>query len=263
MQQLLAIEWLKIRRYTTFWVIILLCIGLQSVWDIGVHTGMISLGNGALNLLGQSSSFAGIWSSLCYYASYFVLFPAIFMIINITNEYQFRTNRQNIIDGWTRLQFYHVKWGLLLGLSFALTLFIIVLGVLIGLIKGADFSSFGDNFSKVGYLFVLTVNYFGFSLLLSALFKRSGLTIGMLLLYVMVIEIILHLYFFFGLKISELDWFLPLQCSDELLPNPSIDALIKAGKFHAPAAYTYVIASCCWIIIYYFLGKRRLLRSDW
>lgn len=264
MKQLMAIEWLKIKKYRTFWVIMLLFGLLLTLWNLGVQTGLIRLGGNGMNLLAGSNSFGGIWSSVCYYTSNFVLFPAIFIIISVTNEYQFRTNRQNVIDGWTRLQFFHAKWFLMNSLALTVTIFVFLLGLLVGLVTGASFAYIGDNIEKLVYMLILCANYFGFALMISVFVKRSGLAIGILLLYCMILESMLHLFFFFKLQKPFLDLFLPLQSSDELLPSATFDAVLKAGQFGSqPPMYVYAIVSCVWICIYYLIARRKLMRSDW
>ncbi|PZF74651.1 ABC-2 transporter permease [Taibaiella soli] len=264
MKQLMAIEWLKIKKYRTFWTIMLLFGACVLLWNLGVTTGVLRLGGDGINLLGSSNSFGGIWDTVTYYTSNFVLVPAIFIIIGITNEYQFRTNRQNVIDGWTRLQFFHAKWYMMKSLALTVTLFVAVMGLVIGLITGASFAYIGDNIEKLVYMLILCANYFGFALMISVFVKRSGLAIGILMLYCMIIEMMLHFFFLFKLKLPFLDLLLPLQSSDELLPSSTFNALLKTGKFgYQPPTLTYAIVSCIWICIYYLIARRRLMRSDW
>jgi ABC-2 type transport system permease protein len=46
MKELLAIEWMKIRRYRTFWVLAGLFLLLLPIWNIEVAYGFINLGGG-------------------------------------------------------------------------------------------------------------------------------------------------------------------------------------------------------------------------
>jgi hypothetical protein len=262
MRSLLGIEWLKIKRYRTFWVIISLFGGMLLLWNYGIQNGFVRLGGKDINILSQAYTFPAVWDNITYWSSYFVVFPAILVIILTTNEYQYRTNRQNIIDGWNRLQFYHAKWFMILSLSVCTTIFVFIAGLLFGF-AGGGHDVFG-HIEKIGYLFVLFTNYYGFCLLLSLLLKRSGLTIGLFLLYCMIIESILHMFFNYKIQNENLNLFLPLQCSDDLFAFPLMDMakqMLKLGN--GPAPSSYIIASCCWITVYYFLGRIKLMRSDW
>jgi ABC-2 type transport system permease protein len=260
----LKIEWLKVKNYPTFWVMSLLFSVLLTVFYILTGLGVINAGAGGLTIFGKADSFAVVWDDLCFFASYFVIALAILMAIVTTNEFQYRTNRQNIIDGWTRMQFYHGKWQLLLAICLATTIFVFVLGLVAGMLSGLPISGFTDNIIKLLWLFLLCVNYLGFALLLSLIFKRSGLTIGILMFYSMIIEAILHTIFLFKLKFPVGDLFLPLQASDELLPLGASKMLRMAvpSDFN-PEAWHYATATMGWIILYYIAGRIKLVKSDW
>jgi hypothetical protein len=167
-----------------------------------------------------------------------------------------------VIDGLTRLQFYHAKWGVIVVLSLFTTLYVFIVGFLFG-ISNSSISEFPGHIEKLLYTFILTLNYFGFSLLLSFLFKRSGLTIGIFFLYCMFIETLLKGLLNWKIE-SKPGFYLPLQCSDELLPFPILDMVKSIAKLDAAPSNTgYIIASCIWIAIYYFIGRVKLMKSDW
>ncbi len=264
MLQLLKIEWLKQRRYTTFWVMVLLFTVLLSLFYISIGLGLINVGiGGMVSIFAKASSFSGIWDDLCFFASYFVIALAILMAIIGTNEFQYRTNRQNVIDGWTRIQFFHAKWLVVIAISAGTTLFTFLLGLLCGVLSGLPLGTLFDNSEKLLYLFLLCVNYLGFAYTLSLFLKRSGLSIGILMFYSMIVEAILHLMILFKYKYPPGDFFLPLQCSDELLPsNPSRMLRMTLPTHLIPEDWAYVCATLAWIALYYLLGRRRL-KNDW
>jgi len=264
MTQLLKIEWLKLKHYRTFWVMTLLFALLLTVWYVLVGSGYMNAGAGGLTLIGQASSFSGLWNDLCFYASYFVIALAILMVIITTNEFQYKTHRQSVIDGWTRMQFYHAQWAVLLAISLGTTVFVFLLGIVCGLIGGIPLSTCLDNGQKLIWLFLLTVNYLGFAMTLSLFFKRSGLSIGLLMLYSMIIEFFLHLYFLLKLQTPAADLFLPLQASDDLLPLEATKLLnMAAGASYFPEPHTYALVTLAWIALYYVLGRVKLAKSDW
>lgn len=263
MQGPLAIEWLKIKNYRTFWVLIIMFAALFLIWSIVTNTGLLEVGDGGVKVLSAATSFGQVWVNMTHAASYLVLVPSIFIIISVTNEVQFRTNRQNVIDGWNRLQFYHAKWKLVITMAVATTLLVVLTGLILGLILGVPFSGIGERSMRIVYMLLLSLNYYGFSMLLGFLLKRSGLTIGLLFL-VSIVEIMIYLYFISELKMRELSVLLPLQSADELLPSAATEMLISMGKGIGQASpWIFVAGTCAWTIIYYFLGRRQLLRSDW
>jgi ABC-2 type transport system permease protein len=262
MTTLLKIEWLKIKRYRTFWILAIFFIVLLPLFNYQVLKGMVKLGNNTINLLNQSYAFPQVWGNVGFWGSIFVMFLSILIIILTTNEYTFRTSRQNIIDGWQRLEFYHAKVYLVLAISIVCTLYVFITGLLFGISTSGSLDHMFSGLDKVFYFFVLTLNYLGLALLISVYIKRSGLSIGLFLLYCLVIENILKgiLNWKFDTKYGD---FLPLQSSDELLPFPLMQMaqnLIGAAK---PSYMPLVLTSLAWCAVYYFIGRRLLLKSDW
>ncbi len=261
MKSLLAIEWMKLKKYRTFWVLISFFAVLLPLWNYFVKSGILKVGGNGINVLSQVYSFTFVWENIGFWASIFVWFISILIIIITTNEYQYRTNRQNIIDGWSRLDFYHAKWGVVFSLSIATTLYVFIVGMLIA-ITNSGFDGFPGHIQYLLYVFILSLNYYSFCLLISIFFKRSGLAIGMFIFYCIIIETLLKsLINYFA---DGLGNYLPLQCSDELLPFPILDMVKAMAQIkEAGSALYYSIASVAWIIIYYFIGRNKLLKSDW
>ncbi len=262
---LLSVEWLKIKRYRTFWVLIGLFALLLPVWNYEIANGSLQLGGSSkqsINLLNNAYTFPDVWANIGYWGSIFVMFISILVIILTTNEYTYRTHRQNIIDGWTRMQFYHAKVLLVLALSVAVTAYVLVLGLLFGRAHSGNFEHAMDGIRTIPYFFVLTLDYALFGLLLAVLIKRSGLAIGLFILYTLILENIGK-----GVINSYMDTpygnLLPLQASDELIPIP-LWAMAKKmmGQVEKISANTYLIVSLCWCSLYYLLGRLMLLRRD-
>lgn len=262
MKGLLAIEWLKIKNFRTFWILTGFFMLLLPLWNYGISNGVLKFGNGDFNLLNQAYSFEYVWQNLGFWTSLFVVFLSVLVIILTTNEYQYKTNRQNVIDGWTRLEFYHAKWHVVILLSLLTTLYVFI----IGLIFGSNYSSmnmFPGSIKHLFYVWLLSLNYYSFGLLLSVLFKRSGITIGIFFLYSMIIETLVKAFIKWWLK-TDIANYMPLQSSDELLPFPILEFVKTLAKLDkAPPASGYIIASFIWIGLYYAVGRLKLLRSDW
>ena len=263
MKSLLAIEWLKIKSYRTFWVLIGLFMALFVLWFSAVVKGVFSEGS-PINVLGETDSFGEIWGSITAHASNFIVFIAILIAILVTNEYNYKTQRQNMIDGWSRMKTYHSKWLLLIVIAFFSTLFVFVTGVVFGAIKSARWDGFTENIIKIAWMFLLSLNYFGFAMLIGHLIKRSGLAISLLVIYSLMFEHLPHFYFFMAKGVYFVDLFLPLQCSDQLVQLPSFEMLLQArGQKASVPNWGYALASVGWIFIYYIVGRVRLQKSDW
>lgn len=264
--KLINIEWMKVKKYRTFWVLLGMFTLFLLLWNVFIYNVKLSVGKTGIGLLDQQYGFPNVWTNITYYASYFIFFISILNIILVSNEYSFKTNRQNVIDGLTRSDFYHAKWLSVVTLSITTTVITFVIALLFGLVTDGCISCAFEGLTPLLYLLVACINYYGMALLLALLFKRSGLAIGMFLLYVAVIEPMLSLYFTQYLGNEYLNLFLPLQSSDELFHFPlANNQLVKqmAGIEYNVADYMYVLASFGWIVIYYITGRAKILRSDW
>ena len=105
-------EWLKIKSYPGFWWVM----AITALTYPGINymftrvyeqiTQKESQSGKILKfLIGDPFSFPEAWRTVAYFSSLFVFIPAIVVIMLITNEYTYKTNRQNIIDGWSRNNF--------------------------------------------------------------------------------------------------------------------------------------------------------------
>jgi len=265
MMALLSIEWLKIKRYRTFWVLAGLYLLLLPLWNYEVANGFIRMGGGknGINFLSTAYSFPQVWGNLGFWGSVFIMFMSILVIIITTNEFGYRTHRQNIIDGWNRMQFYHAKVLTVVLLSFLVTVYLFLLGIIFGGINSGSLNSLFSEFQQVGYFFLMSLDYLGFALFIAIWIKRSGLAIGLFLLYSMMIENILK-----GVINHYMDTpfgnFLFLQSSDELLPFPLIQmakTMIAGGT--TISMTTYALVTVFWCLVYYFAGRVMLQKRDW
>lgn len=266
MRSLLETEWLKLRHYRTFWVLMGLFVLLLPLWNYEVANGLIKIGGGEVNgpnFFRSAYSFPQVWGNIGFWGSYFIWFLSILVIIITTNEYTYRTNRQNVIDGWTRTQFFHAKIFLVVVFALLATVYLFVLGIIFGSIYSGSLSSAFSEIQQVLYFFILSLDYLGFALLIALWVRRSGFAIGLFLLYAMIIESILKgILNNYGNQ--SYGNFLPLQASDELLPFPLLQ-IAKPFMNLGPtiSTTTYAFVALCWCAIYYIAGRTLLLKSDW
>ena len=129
--------------------------------------------------------FPDIWQNITYVYTFLKVFLAIVVIISISNEFSYKTIRQNIIDGMSRVDFIKSKMLTILLLCLGSTLFVFITGLFTGFIYTPEVS-FGDMFTGLEFVlayFLDLVVYMVFAFLLTVLLKRSALTIFILLLY--------------------------------------------------------------------------------
>jgi hypothetical protein len=202
-------------------------------------------------------SFPTVWQMTSYVSSYLLFLPGLLMIIFITNEYSFKTHRQNIIDGWSRNQFISVKIVLTVILAVLSTIMVVITAIIFGFQLDNAFSF--DKFQYVGYFFIQALSYTMASVLIAVLVRRGGLAIGIYFLYVVVLENVLKILM--NHYLNDTGRFLPLQSTDELIPVPIFENIQR--RLVTPPNYPVLLtAAAIYFILYLFSINRKFLRSD-
>ena len=169
MLRLLKIEWQKVRPSRSFKVLAsmyfialtLICVGVMpffqylkgrlSDFDIdGIDPTIIPF-----------YEFPDIWQNITSVAIWFKLLLGFSLIYSITNEYSYRTIRQNVIDGLSKKEFIMSKIIMAGFLSLASTVFLFVLGLVTGLIYSTEVS-FVLIFEDVYFLLAFALQLFTF-----------------------------------------------------------------------------------------------------
>ncbi|MBV7533358.1 ABC transporter permease [Chitinophaga sp. sic0106] len=257
MKNIIWTEWLKVRTYRTFWVMLLLAV----IIPLAANFFMANLfSNGdlkkATQLMGQPFSFPAIWLSVASISSYTSGLFAILLIILTTNEYTFRTNRQNIIDGWDRREFVYAKLFWLVALSVLALALSTIIGIIVGVSYGDTSVSFED-YRYVVYYFLQVMVTLSLALLIAVLLKRAGIAIVIFFAYTMMIDNILSALL--TRQFGKVGGLLPLQAGDELLPVPLFGKMIAKEVFEP---YVYIIAMVAYISLAMYIVFRRMMKSD-
>ena len=156
MQKLLNIEWLKLKHYTAFKVISLFFvvgIFLTNYIVFSFNKNVIEA-NDTMKAVTSFSpySFYNTWQTTSYASGFLLIIPALLLIIITTNEYGYKTSRQNIIDGLSRHEFILTKLVMALIVAVMTTILVFICALLFGLLSGTDFSS--NQISHVGFFFL-------------------------------------------------------------------------------------------------------------
>lgn len=218
MMKLLSIELKKIKTYPTFWIFI----GLYVLLVLMVFCAIPSIKlNGIASALSLKSyyTFPDIWHTLTYIAGLFNLLLGILVIILITNEFTFRTVRQNIIDGWSVNNFLFAKINLLVLLAFSTTIFVFIVGIVYGLIESSSTDT-ASVFKEINFIlayFVQALAYLCFALFMGTLFKKAGMGIIFFLVYSKIVEPIIGWRLPAGIKD-----YLPFHNISNLIDFPAI-----------------------------------------
>lgn len=266
MMHLLKIDLKKLTSYRTFWVV---C-GLYFITlAFSTASGMELLKWIARTFEDFGSKlninriplyhFPDVWLNLIYFSGLFKIVLAIMTVISITNEFQYRTLRQNVIDGLSRWQFLATKILTNLLLSFLSVAMILVITFVTGLIYTPSINwnlVFADMEFLIAY-FLEIFAFLSYALMLGMLVQRSGLSIILLLLSHM-LEVIIRE------NIDEyVPWlipFFPMESISNLVPMP-----FKRYAFQEIRDYltfSSIAIALGWTFLFNYFSYLKLKRSD-
>ena len=244
MGNIIYTEWLKLKKYWAFWLIFLVTtlsypgINYMFYYEYQQMLGKESKAGAMVKLLiGNPFELPEAWHTVGFFSSIFVFIPAILVIMLITNEYSFKTQRQNIIDGWSRNQFITGKIISVLFITVLITLLYILITLFIGFVNGATLGSLNYNQTEyIGYFALQTFSQLSLAFLIGFLVKRAFLGLGLFIFYFLILEN--YLVAILKKYASDQGRFLPIEMSDRMIPVPAF-----LGKLSNPEKYQHLVDS--------------------
>ncbi len=271
MLHLLKIDLKKLTSYRTFWVICglyFLTLGFTTASGMEILKWIASKGaefGTSININRVPLyHFPDIWQNLIWISGLFKLILSVMVVISITNEYQYRTLRQNIIDGFSRWEFLLSKILTNILLSLMSVFMIMVIAIVTGLIytptiewtyifKGTEFF--------LAY-FIEVFAFLSYALMLGIFVQRSGLTIVLLMLSHM-IEAIIKINLFRSIWEDSIGWlkqFFPLESITNLVPLPFARYAFQEIQDYVSLAA--VAIALVWTFLFNYFAYLRLKKSD-
>ncbi len=271
---LLKIEWLKIKNYTAFKVLtIFFILGIvlvnfavyqvvnNNIFNESEFRGLIRTFN--------PYSFENTWQTTSYAAGFLLLLPAMIILMLVTNEYAFRTARQNIIDGMSRAEFIGVKLVFAFLLAAAGTLIVFLTAFIFGLSSDTDFSV--NSISHVGYFFLKSLTYNMLAVLISVLVKKTGFAIGLFFIYMGAENILSQLLDGYSIylkakkatDLGSMGDYLPMNAADGLLSFPD-NPLKSMAKNAMPTDYYWIVFPLAVFYLLFFIwwSRRKFIKAD-
>jgi ABC-2 type transport system permease protein len=273
MIKLLKVEWLKIRRYNVFIVLAsFFLLGVVAINYIifSVNKNMISQ-TPASKLMPSFSpySFDRTWQTTSYASGWILLLPALLIIILLTNEFTYRTHRQNIIDGWSRKQFIDVKIVMALIAAVISTIMVMITALAFGWGSGTTFSF--DGFSHVGFFFLKALTYNMIALLIGVLIRRTGFAVAVFFIYMGFENFVSQLLDVWSIKLrrdslidlGSMGDYLPMNAADGLLTFPD-NPVKNLAKGVMPTDYTTIVMalSIIYLSLFFWWSINRILKTD-
>lgn len=259
MLNIIRIEWLKVKHYRTFWILLILAIVVIPASNMIVADIVGRIPKQATDLLGRNFyDFPVAWQTVANVNSFTSIIFGLLLVTLVTNEFTYKTHRQQIIDGWERMDLVLSKifWVVVLALIALVVSFITAIAF------GTVYSKSPFSLEGVQFLFFYFLQVLvslTIALLLGMFVKRSGLATVLYLGYAMIFEQLLTV----GLKhsVGAIGGLLPLQAGDELLPFPVVDKVLPSSSDYSHGVYEVTII--LYIVLFIGLTCRRMLRVDY
>jgi len=265
MIRLFQIEWLKLKTYRTFWVLSGLYLFLMAFIPISILEFMKWLESKGVKFEEWSPSnipvlhFPDVWQNLTYISVFFKFFIAVIVIISITNEFSYKTIRQNIVDGLNRMDFLKSKVISIVLLCLFSSIFLFFLCILAGLIYTPRIIT-GEIFEYSQFIFAyfLDVLFFSlFALLIGNLFRKAGLSIALM---VMIVPIEYIFTANLPNEISAIGDYFPMHVMNSLIQLP----FTRYGfmEIQDYVSLTAIALSLAYIALFVYLNYILLKRRD-
>jgi ABC-2 type transport system permease protein len=266
MLQLLKIDLKKLTSYRTFWIVCgLYFFTLAFTTASGMEFLKWLASKGAefgtkinINRI-PIYHFPDIWQNLVFVSGLFKIILAIMVIISITNEYTYRTIRQNIIDGMSRWEFLQSKILTNLVLSLMSVAMVFIIALVAGLIYSPSIEM-ADVFSGLEFFpayFLEVFAFLSYALMLGIFLQRSGLTIIVLMVSHMIEGLI---KFYIPGSASFIKPFFPMESITNMVAMPF--ARYALQEIQDYVSLTSVGIVLVWIFLFNYFGYLKLKRSD-
>lgn len=229
MFRLLAIEFHKIRFNKASRVLSIIYFGLLTcialIAAIKFDIGPIKFHLAEMGIF----NFPYIWHFNTYMAAILKFFLLLVIVSMMSNEYSYKTLKQNLIDGLSKKEFILSKFYTVVAFAAISTLFVFVVSLVLGLMY-SDYNEIAIILSDLEYLlafFIKLVGFFSFGLFLGIVVKRSAFAVGAMLVW-LIGESMFKGYLFYALRnaentseqVNNIMQFLPLEAMANLIKEP-------------------------------------------
>jgi ABC-type transport system involved in multi-copper enzyme maturation permease subunit len=280
MLRLLTIEFHKLRYNKASKVLSIIYFGLLTSIAL-IAAIKFEFGDFKLHLADAGIfNFPYIWHFNTFIAAILKFFLLLVIVSMMSNEYSYKTLKQNLIDGLSKKEFILSKFYTVIAFALISTLFVFVVSLILGLVY-SDFDEFSIIVTDLDYLlafFVKLVGFFSFGLFLGILVKRSAFAVGAMFVW-LIIESMFKVYLYWqfqsaentGEKVDAIMQFLPLEAMSNLIKEPfsRLGAVRSAAntmgemftKSYDVEVINVLIVSA-WTFIFIYLSYKLLLKRD-
>lgn len=216
-------------------------------------------------------NFPTVWEYMGYAANWLSsIFLGFIAIYIVTSEITNKTMRQSIIIGMTRKEYFIGKLSFITLLSLFATLYYILITVIIGVVsaENLDTSKIFDNEWAGLRMFLMSMSYSTFGLMLGLLMRKSGFATFFYLSYVMFLESMIKLGHYQVIPNNSMNYY-PMNVTEDLHVNPFFKFLDNVPQKFQDNDIAYVlthnqamIATSIYIVIFIGLSYLILTKKD-
>jgi ABC-type transport system involved in multi-copper enzyme maturation permease subunit len=202
--------------------------------------------------------FPEVWHNLAYIAQWVNVLLCVTVLQIVTNEYQLRTIRQNIIDGLSPWQYLWGKVMLLVVFTVASTALLAACALLAGRFM-SESHDLNQMFAKSEYIGLYCLQSFGYltlALLVGTLVRKTGLAVVCFIGYTLIVEPILR----GRLVPAVVGLNLPSYVLGRLVPNPFAGYLGMGAP--APVHPGTIVLSCAYVIAFVLISGWLIASRD-
>jgi ABC-type transport system involved in multi-copper enzyme maturation permease subunit len=202
--------------------------------------------------------FPDIWHNITYISGFFKILLGIFMVISVTNEFQYNTVRMNISNGLSRVEFLASKFILSFLIAIVSGLVILFSGLLIGIAKSNSeiLINLMDKTEFIAAYFLEILLYLVYAIFIAVWLRKSGISIVILLIYPLLVEPLIRWRF-----PDHIDQFFPIKAMDQLIVFPFPKYVgVEIRDFIDPMNFVIVLGWIGLLMVcsYLILKKRNL-----
>ncbi|MBS2035087.1 ABC transporter permease [bacterium] len=260
---MLKIEWLKLKRYKPFWILMTIypasLFGLLFLISRTIDR-QASLNPAIHNAVDKITAFRypEVWTTVTWTASWFHFLPCVLILLNVCNEFESRTHRQNLLDGWSRAQFFLAKVMVTLGVTLVSVFWVALLATLLAATHSSPPSLEGAD--RLLYFFEQCLIYNFFALALGFLVRRGIVSLAIFLVYSVSLEFVVFGFLSFFLR--HVEYYAPLRLANQLLPLPLWKDVAKRISPDAPGMEVLQAFALGYLVLFIGLSWWRYHRSD-
>ena len=252
MNKLITIEWMKLRRLMTMKVILIIfAVVVPSIY-LGLSLMSFPIAKGVnWQFPTETYTFPNAYHFSAYISSWFNLMIGVIIIVFVTNELKYKTQRQNVIDGLSKRDVIISKFYVVFVLSVVITLYTFLVGFLVGVINDG-FSNMFEGIHHIAVYFISTLGYFTFAFFFANLVRLPALAIVLYILSTFLEGIIGFI------AVQKYAQFFTLSTFSDLIPVPMLD-MAKQGFIWGQWGRTglALIYIAIFVLISYWVIKRR------